>query len=150
MADVGATSVVVDLGDGTLGIITDRDLRSRVVARASTRRAGPEAMSAPAYTVTADRLGGEVLLDMLDRGIRHFPVVSPTGPVDRRGRGLRPRRRRYAQLVPSALGDRARDDPGRAVAAAAAGLRPAVVALHDARVAATDISAIQSVVDRRG
>ena len=32
MADVGATSVVVDLGDDGLGIVTDRDLRSRVVA----------------------------------------------------------------------------------------------------------------------
>ena len=38
-------------------------------------------MSAPAYTVAADRIGSEVLLDMLDRGIRHFPVVSATGRV---------------------------------------------------------------------
>ena len=38
-------------------------------------------MSAPAYTVAADRRGSEVLLDMLERGIRHFPVLSPTGRV---------------------------------------------------------------------
>jgi len=29
-------------------------------------------MTAPAYTVAPDRLGGGVLLEMLDRGIRHF------------------------------------------------------------------------------
>ncbi len=38
-------------------------------------------MSAPAYTCSPDRLGGEVLLEMLDRGFRHFPVVSATGEV---------------------------------------------------------------------
>ena len=38
-------------------------------------------MTAPAETVPADRLAGEVLLDMLDRGFRHFPVLSPTGGV---------------------------------------------------------------------
>ena len=31
MTDAGASSVVVDLG-GSLGILTDRDLRTRVVA----------------------------------------------------------------------------------------------------------------------
>ena len=41
MADAAATSVVIDLGDGTLGIMTDRDLRSRVVAAGRRhRRAG--------------------------------------------------------------------------------------------------------------
>ena len=60
--------------------MTDRDLRSRVVAAGVDADAPvSQVMSAPAYTVTADRTGSEVLLDMLDRGIRHFPVVSPTG-----------------------------------------------------------------------
>jgi CBS domain-containing protein len=146
MTKAGATSVVVDLGDGTLGIMTDRDLRSRVVA-AGLDSAAPvaEAMTAPAYTVQADRLGGEVLLDMLDRCIRHFPVMSPTGGVI----GVV----EDADLV--AVGTRSSFHLRAAIARAAtladlveatAGVRPTVIALHDARVAATDIAAIQSVV----
>jgi len=83
MTDAGATSVVVSSGDGgALGIVTDRDLRSRVVASGLDAGAPiSAAMSSPAYTVAADRVGGEVLLDMLDRCIRHLPVVAPTGEV---------------------------------------------------------------------
>jgi CBS domain-containing protein len=82
MTAAGTTSIVVELGDGGLGILTDRDLRSRVVAGGmSADDPVSAAMSAPAYTVSADRLGGEVLLEMLDRGVRHFPVLSPTGRV---------------------------------------------------------------------
>jgi CBS domain-containing protein len=36
-------------------------------------------MTAPAYTVSPDRLAGEVLYEMLERGIRHVPVVSERG-----------------------------------------------------------------------
>ena len=39
------------------------------------------AMSAPAYTCSPDRPAGEVLLEMFDRGLRHFPVVSAGGCV---------------------------------------------------------------------
>ena len=88
MVDQGATCVLVDLGD-RLGIVTDRDLRTRVVADG----AGPgtpisDVMSAPAWTVAADRSGTEALLEMLDHGIRHLPGPRPAG--DPRG----PRRRR--------------------------------------------------------
>ena len=78
----GSSAIVVPLADGTFGIVTDRDLRSRVVA-AGLDGDTPmrEVMSAPAYTATADQLGSEVLLDMLDRGVRHFPVLSATGQV---------------------------------------------------------------------
>jgi CBS domain-containing protein len=146
MTDAGATCVVVDLGDGRLGIVTDRDLRSRVVA-AGVDSAAPvsQVMSAPAYTVAADRMGGEVLLDMLDRGIRHCPVVAPTGEVV----GVL----KDADLV--AVATRSSFHLRRAVARAtsiddlvrvAPDLTSTVIALHDARVAATDIAAIQSVV----
>jgi CBS domain-containing protein len=82
MTEVGATSVVVDLGGGALGIVTDRDLRTRVVSDGLPYEAPvTQAMTAPAYTVAADRVGDEVLLDMLDRGIRHFPVLAATGEV---------------------------------------------------------------------
>ncbi len=103
----GTTSIVVPLADGTLGIVTDRDLRSRVVA-AGLDGATPlrEIMSAPAYTVTADRLGSEVLLDMLDRDVRHFPVLSTTGQVVRRGVGHRAAGGRAPDAVSPAQRDR--------------------------------------------
>ena len=81
MSARGATAVVVELGS-SLGILTDGDLRSRVLAVGRSPEAPvSEAMSAPAYTVAVDRLAGEVLLDMLDRSFRHFPVLSPTGTL---------------------------------------------------------------------
>ena len=146
MSEAAATSVVVDLGDGTLGIMTDRDLRSRVVAAGVDAGAPVSAvMSAPAYTVTADRLGGEVLLDMLDRGIRHFPVVSATGSVI----GVVEDSDLVAVATRSSFHLRAaiaRADTLAELVDAAAGVMPSVIALHDARVTATDIAAIQSVV----
>lgn len=76
MAEAGVTCVVVDLGD-ELGIVTDRDLRTRVVAAG----AGPdtpvsEVMTRPAWTIAADRTGTEALLLMLEHGVRHLPVVD--------------------------------------------------------------------------
>ena len=145
MSDLGATSAVVDAGD-SLGIVTDRDLRSRVVAAGVDPDAPVSAvMSAPAYTVTADRRGSEVLLDMLDRGIRHFPVLSADGRVV----GVVEDSDLVAVATRSSFHLRAaiaRADSVEEVAEAATGLRPAIVALHDAHVSASDISAIQSVV----
>jgi len=81
MTDAGATALVVDLGSH-LGIVTDSDLRARVVAGGvSSDEPVSAVMTAPAYTVASDRPGSEVLLDMLDRGVRHFPVTAPTGRV---------------------------------------------------------------------
>ncbi|MGH2822483.1 MAG: CBS domain-containing protein, partial [Thermoleophilaceae bacterium] len=76
MIDAGVTCTVVDLGD-RLGIVTDRDIRTRVVAAG----AGPdtplsEVMSAPAWTVADERTGTEALLEMLDHGVRHLPVLD--------------------------------------------------------------------------
>jgi len=80
MTEAGANAAVVDLADGGLGIVTDRDLRTRVVARDLPSSAPVErVMSTPAFTVTPARLGGEVLFELLERGIRHAPVVSETG-----------------------------------------------------------------------
>ena len=112
MASAGATSVVVDLGERSLGIMTDRDLRSRVVAAGlSGEEPVSAAMSAPAYTCSPDRLGGDVLLEMLDRGIRHFPVVSATGGDPRGRRGGRPRGGADALVILSAPADRAGPRP---------------------------------------
>jgi CBS domain-containing protein len=80
MTRAGATAAVVMLDDGGVGILTDRDLRSRVLAVG--RNGGvrvDSAMTAPAYVVAPDRLGADVLYEMLERGIRHVPVVSERG-----------------------------------------------------------------------
>ena len=62
-------------------ILTDRDLRRVIAEGGDTDAPVGSAMSAPAWTVAADRLGGEVLLDMLDRCVRHVPVLDATGEV---------------------------------------------------------------------
>ena len=80
MTAAGVSAAVVELEDGGWGMLTDRDLRARVLAvgRSGAVRVDA-AMTAPAYTVSPDRLAGEVLYEMLERGIRHAPVVSERG-----------------------------------------------------------------------
>ncbi len=81
MTEAGVTALVVDLGDA-LGIVTDSDLRERVVAEGLAGDVPvSRVMTTPAFTVGSDRPGSEVLLDMLDRGVRHFPVTSAAGRV---------------------------------------------------------------------
>lgn len=75
-------AVVVDLGADGFGILTDRDLRTKVVAAGlSVDEPVSAAMSAPAYTCTADRRAGEVLAEMFERGLRHLPVLSAAGEI---------------------------------------------------------------------
>ena len=141
----GATSVVVDLG-GSLGIVTDRDLRTRVVASGLSLDAPvSEAMTAPAYTVAADRLGSEVWLDMLDRGVRHFPVVSATGQVLGvvEDADLVAAETRTSFHLRAAI---ARATTTDALVEAARELRPTIVALHRARTAPLHLAGIHSVV----
>ena len=80
MTAAGVSAAVVELEGGGWGMLTDRDLRARVLAvgRSGAVRVDA-AMTAPAYTVSPDRLAGEVLYEMLERGIRHAPVVSERG-----------------------------------------------------------------------
>lgn len=73
---------LIRLPDGGLGIFTDRDLRTRVVAAGlSVDVAISSVMSAPARTVTADLTADSVLMEMLECGLRHMPVLSPRGEV---------------------------------------------------------------------
>jgi CBS domain-containing protein len=82
MTAAGASAAVVVLDDAVVGIITDRDLRSRVLAAGRTGGVIVEqVMTAPAYTVPPDRIGGEVLYEMLELGIRHVPVVTERGAL---------------------------------------------------------------------
>jgi CBS domain-containing protein len=141
----GASAVLVRTAHG-LGIVTDRDFRSRVVAAGvspDTPISG--IMTMPAYTVTADRLAGEVLLDMLERNVHHIPVLSAAGEVlgvvD--DGDLMSAQARQPFLLRRAI---ALAGSPAELAAAAAGLDPMIVALRDARVAAEQVSAVRSVV----
>jgi CBS domain-containing protein len=145
MTDGGVTSAVVRLRDG-VGIVTDRDLRSRVIAAGVPTDAPVSAvMSAPAYTVDHDRLGTDVLLEMLDRGVRHFPVLSATGGVIGviADNDLLAAEARTPFQLRRAIGGA---ETPAAVATAAAGLPALVVALHDANVAPETIGRMITVI----
>ncbi|TDL08206.1 cyclic nucleotide-binding protein [Mycolicibacterium obuense] len=73
---------LIRLPDGGLGIFTDRDLRTRVVAAGrSVDVPIASVMSAPARTVTSDLTADSVLMEMLECGLRHMPVLTPRGEV---------------------------------------------------------------------
>ncbi len=152
MVDAGASCVVVDLGD-RLGIVTDRDIRTRVAAAG----AGPETplsavMTAPARTVAADRSETEALFEMLDHGVRHLPVLG----ADRRLVGMLDDVDLLAseRRAPFHLRTRiAASLDAAGVAEAAAELPEMVVALHDSDVPAAAISrtiaSIHDTITRR-
>jgi CBS domain-containing protein len=78
MSARGAGSILVLADDGGLaGIVTDRDLRSKVVAEELTP-ATPTSrvMSTPVVTIAADALALDVLLEMMRRNIHHLAVVE--------------------------------------------------------------------------
>ena len=145
MTDQGASAVLVPLS-GSFGIVTDRDLRSRVIAAGLSPDEPVSAiMTAPAYTVTADRLGVDVLLDMLERNVHHIPVLSAAGEVLGvvddgdlvAAEGRKPLLLRRAIALAESPAE---------LATAAAGLNPVIIALHDARVTAEQVTAVRSVV----
>jgi CBS domain-containing protein len=146
MTEAGTTSVVVKLDEGALGIMTDRDLRTRVVAQGLGGDAPVSlAMSAPAYTCSPEQLGGEVLLEMLDRGFRHLPVVSSTGEILGVIKDL------DVVVIQTRSSFYLRQRIGHATSVdelvqAGSELRKSVVAMHDAGLAAVTIMAVYTVV----
>jgi CBS domain-containing protein len=104
-------------------------------------------MTAPAWTVSADRTATEALLDMLDHGVRHMPVLG----ADRRLLGviddvdLMASERRAPFHLRALIANSKDEDE---VARAAAELPGTVIALHDAGVPAAAISrTISSIHD---
>jgi CBS domain-containing protein len=146
MTRAGATAAVVMLDDGRLGIVTDRDLRSRVLAVG--RNGGVRvdtAMSAPAYTVAPDRLGADVLYEMLERGIRHVPVVSERGDLV----GVLEDADLFAAQPRSWFGARRAIGRARhldALAEAAAGLPQLMLELHASSVPPLELARVLSAL----
>jgi CBS domain-containing protein len=145
MSDGTANAIVVDLAHGGLGIFTDRDLRIRAVAAGLSGDAPVSAaMSAPVYTCGADRPAGEVLLEMLDRGLRHLPVLSAAGELlgvieDMDLVAAQTRSWFYLRRRIAAAGS------PRELAGVARELRPMVVSLHESHVAAANVMAVYAV-----
>jgi CBS domain-containing protein len=145
MVEAGSTSILVDLGD-RLGIVTDRDLRARVVA-AGVPPETPisEVMTTPTRTIAADATGADALLEMLDRGVRHLPVLDGS----RRVLGV------ISDTDLLAVETRTPFHLRRAIAnagsvdevvAASGNLRETVLALHDAKVASGSIGQVIATV----
>jgi CBS domain-containing protein len=146
MTEAGANSAIVDLPDGGIGILTDRDLRTRVVAAGVPASAPVQTvMSVPVFSVTPGRLGGEVLFEMLERGIRHAPVVSEGGRLV----GVVEDADLFAVQQRSWFGARssiARAQDAQSLAAVARRLPEIVVALHTSNRRALEIARVLSAL----
>lgn len=81
MVDERTSAAVVPTANG-LGIVTDVDLRTRVLAvgRDPTTPVH-EIVSTPASTIAEGVLAAEALFQMVEGGFHHLPVVSPSGSV---------------------------------------------------------------------
>jgi CBS domain-containing protein len=79
MAEADVSCVLVRLPDG-FGVVTDSDLRRKLVAAGRPYETPvSELMAAPARTFPPDRLAVDAMIDMLDGGIHHLPVVDASG-----------------------------------------------------------------------
>lgn len=84
MTKASCGSILVLNGDGgLLGILTERDLMTRVIACAldpSHTRVSevmtPHPLCVPPETTVAD-----AVLVMIERGFRHLPIISPTSKI---------------------------------------------------------------------
>lgn len=82
MAEQRVSSVLVLEAHRLVGIVTDRDLRTRVVAVGlDPTRGVREVMTPDPATAGRDSLALEALMEMVDRRIHHLPVLDGAGTV---------------------------------------------------------------------
>jgi CBS domain-containing protein len=75
--------LIVDTSGKMLGIVTERDLMTRVLAKAqnpATTLVG-DVMTRNPHCVGPDMRVADAVLIMIERGFRHLPVVSPAGKI---------------------------------------------------------------------
>ncbi len=146
MEDDGASSVLVPLNGGGFGIVTDRDLRSNLIAAGRPADAPlQEVMTSPAQTVGPDQTGAELMLLMLDHGIHHVPVISASSEVLGvvRDIDLLAAETRTPFMLRRAIDSAT---TGEELGTVVEQLKLTFVSLHQAGVAARQISTITSVV----
>jgi CBS domain-containing protein len=131
---------------GLFGLVTDRDLRSRVLAAdCSADRPVADVMSSPVVTFRPEQRAADATLAMLDRGVRHLPIVAERGEIVGvlRDIDLLAAQSRTPFVVRSAIAAARDVDELRR---AATRLEGTVVALHDARMDAAQIGGVISTV----
>ena len=146
MVERGASSTVVPLDRGQLGILTDRDLRAKVVAEGlSLETPVCQVLTTPIVTAREDQLSSEALLQMIEHGIRHLPVLAATGEVVGvlTDIDLLAAESRAPFLLRRTIAN-ARGAPE--LREAALQLNPAVVGLHEGGLAPTHNSAVISII----
>jgi CBS domain-containing protein len=146
MAEENVNSMIVRAENGRLGIVTDGNLRDRVVAEGMSVDAPVgEVVSEQLTTVGADAAGADVMLAMLDNDVRHVGVLSPTGELlgVLGGIDLVAAEARTPFALRREIG-RARDKPE--LSEAAQRLRSTVVALHTTKLPPEQIGRVISVV----
>lgn len=82
MTDEGVSSLLVVEGEQLVGILTDRDLRRRVVAAGvDPQRPVSDVMTTDPVVAPADASALELLLTMTEANVHHLPVVEGGAPV---------------------------------------------------------------------
>ncbi|MEA2581801.1 MAG: hypothetical protein QOE83_2693 [Actinomycetota bacterium] len=81
MAESRVSCLVIPFEDG-FGILTDRDLRSRVLAAGLTGATSVgEVMTHPAVSIREDAMASEALRSMLELGVHHLPLLDDHGDL---------------------------------------------------------------------
>ncbi|GAB4075581.1 DUF294 nucleotidyltransferase-like domain-containing protein [Nostocoides australiense] len=152
MSDAGVSSLLVMDGERLAGIITDRDLRNRVLAagRDGTTPLA-EVMSANPVTARADGLAFEAMLEMVARNIHHLPLMDGDRAI---GVVTTTDLMRLEQANPVYIaGDIAKQKDSAGVAAAAARLPRVVESLVAQDASAADmgriVTSVGDAVERR-
>jgi CBS domain-containing protein len=75
--------LIVDTPGKMLGIVTERDLMTRVLAKALNPATTlvSEVMTRNPHCVGPDLLVSDAVLIMIERGFRHLPVVAASGKI---------------------------------------------------------------------
>ena len=75
--------LIVDTPGHLLGILTERDLMTRVLAKAlgPTTTLVSAVMTPNPYCAAPDMLVSDAVLVMIERGFRHLPVISSAGKI---------------------------------------------------------------------
>jgi CBS domain-containing protein len=82
MTKANCGSVLVIDSNGVMqGIVTERDLMTRVLAKSLTNATLADVMTRNPYTVLPETLVSDAVLIMIERGFRHLPIVSAVGKI---------------------------------------------------------------------
>lgn len=75
--------LVIDAAGVMLGILTERDLMTRVLAKALNAKATPvsEVMTHHPQCVVPEMTVSDAVLILLERGFRHLPIVTTAGKI---------------------------------------------------------------------